>query len=295
MKVERRLGLGTRVPPPKPAAEAQAVPRRFCCHRSLALGCLARAASVQMRQAEGQPPHLAPWRGGGACLTHGCCPAAKLCPWGCLFHRHSSPGGPVAALRTGLGLWAQEDLPRRAGAGCFLPAVQTLLIKQPARPHQGPCPSQTVGPSTQKAAGASARWGRQGGAGRGRAASDSTPVALPPGGAGLSHPVRHPGVLAAPAVPSPLLLVELVLPGRRVCQCAHLCPAPAWPKHMAQARWWFCAGRACPCFKRSQPLRSCVLSPQELPGSPTLGACVCWERRKFRQGPCTQLFIFPQD
>lgn len=146
MKVERRLGLGTRVPPPKPAAEAQAVPRRFCCHRSLALRCLARAASVQMRQAEGQPPHLAPWHGGGACLTHGCCPAAKLCPWGCLFHRHSSPGGPVAALRTGLGLWAQEDLPRRAGAGCFLPAVQTLLIKQPAHPHQGPCPSQTRGP-----------------------------------------------------------------------------------------------------------------------------------------------------
>lgn len=178
MKVERRLGLGTWVPPPKPAAEAQAVPRRFCCHRSLALGCLARAASVQMRQAEGQPPHLAPWRGGGACLTHGCCPAAKLCPWGCLFHRHSSPGGPVAALRTGLGLWAQEDLPRRAGAGCFLPAVQTLLIKQPAHPHQGPCPSQTVGLSTQKAAGASATWGRQGGAGRGRAASDSLQVGL---------------------------------------------------------------------------------------------------------------------
>lgn len=52
----------------------------------------------------------------------------------------------MAALLTGLGLWAQEDHPRRAGAGCFLPAVQTLLMKQPARPHQGPCPSQTRGP-----------------------------------------------------------------------------------------------------------------------------------------------------
>lgn len=49
-------------------------------------------------------------------------------------------------------------------------------------------------------------------------ASDSRPVALPPGGAGLSHPVRHPWVLAVLALPSPLLLVELVLPGRRVCQ-----------------------------------------------------------------------------
>lgn len=127
MKVERRLGLGTRVPPPKPAAEAQAVPRRFCCHWSLALGYLARAASVQMHQAEGQPPHLAPWRGGGACLTHGCCPSAKLCPWGCLFHRHSSPGGPVAALLTGLGLWAQEDHPGGQGllASCTNSAHET--------------------------------------------------------------------------------------------------------------------------------------------------------------------------
>lgn len=190
-------------------------------------------------------------------------------------HRRTSPGGQGLA------------------ASCQLYKLCSSNSQPvPIRAHVLPRP---VGLSTQKAAGASATWGRQGGAGRGRAASDSRPVALPPGGAGLSHPVRHPGVLAAPAVPSPLLLVELVLPGRRVCQCAHLCPAPAWPEHMAQARWWFCAGRARACFKWSQPLRSCVLSPQELPGSPTLGACVCWERRKFRQGPCTQFFIFPQD
>lgn len=44
-----------------------------------------------------------------------------------------------------------------------------------------------------------------------------------------------PGFLATPTLPSPLLLVELVLPGCRVHQCAHLCPAPTCPEHMAQA------------------------------------------------------------
>lgn len=55
----------------------------FCCHWSLALRCLVGAASVHMRQAEGQPPHLAPRCGGGACLALGCCPPPNLCPRGC--------------------------------------------------------------------------------------------------------------------------------------------------------------------------------------------------------------------
>lgn len=82
LRVGLGLRLGTCVPRPKLAAEAQAVLGRFCCRWSLPQGYPARAtgaAFMHTVQAEGQLPPLAPWCGltpaeEGPLTAQGCCP-----------------------------------------------------------------------------------------------------------------------------------------------------------------------------------------------------------------------------